>query len=151
MARSLSDAIRCPECGFPIAHLNATLAADLEQAERELRRLRRIIKARENADANKLEQSRRMPDARKVWEHWLSVFHANDAGRYKFGDKRKEVILKALGTYTVEELCEAVTGAQFSKWNMEKGVTDVTHLLVDDRAIDAHRGRYAKAREAGVV
>lgn len=126
-------------------------AEDVANAERELRRLRRILSAREREDRNRLEGAARMPDALKVWKHWLAVFHPQDGHRYKFGQRRKEVILKALGDYTVEELCEAVTGAQFSKWHVEGGFTDVATLLANDKAIDAHRGRFAKAGEAGLT
>lgn len=143
------ESVVCTECGSILEGL--VPVEDVEQAERELRRLRRILAARERDDKARIEGARRMPDALKVWNHWLSIFHPKDGHRYKFGTKRKEAILKALGDYTVEELCEAVTGAQFSRWHMEGGFTDVATLLANDKAIDAHRGRYAKAREAGVV
>lgn len=123
----------------------------LQEAERDLRIKRAQLTKLRNEDANRLEGAKRMPDALAVWNHWLSIFHPKDGHRYKFGTKRKEAILKALGDYTVEELCEAVTGAQFSRWHVEGGFTDVATLLANDKAIDAHRGRYAKAREAGVV
>ena len=139
----------CKECGCILE--GYVPVEDVEQAERELRRLRRILAAKERDDRNRLEGAARMPDALKVWNHWLSIFHPEDGHRYKFGTKRKEAILKALGDYTVEELCEAVTGAQFSRWHVENNYTDVATLLSNDKAIDAHRGRYAKAREAGAL
>lgn len=139
----------CPHCGCVLEGM--VPVEDVEQAERELRRLRRLLAARERDDKQRLEGAARMPDALAVWNHWLSVFHPTDGHRYKFGTKRKEVILKALSDYTVEELYEAVAGAQFSKWNVETGVTDVIYLVADDRTIDAHRERFRKAKERGLV
>ena len=143
------ESVVCKECGCVLEGLVPVEL--LRAAERIASSKQAQLTRLQNEDKHRLEEAARMPDAKRVWDHWLSTFHANAKARYKFGDKRKEVILKALGDYTVEELCEAVTGAQFSQWHVENGYTDVATLLANDKAIDAHRGRYAKAKEAGVV
>ena len=61
------------------------------------------------------------------------------------GEKDRKLIARHLGTYTAEELCEAIDGNADDDWARGIGKHELTWVLRDNGQIDTYRERAQKA------
>jgi hypothetical protein len=64
------------------------------------------------------------------------------------GEKDRKLIARHLGTYSPNELCEALDGNATDEWAKDKGKHELTWVLRDNGQIDTYRAKAEKAAPA---
>lgn len=96
-----------------------TLRQDLENIEKELRRLRAVNSRLQGERHQKLQANPRAADAQKVYLHYRNRLQPK--AREKCPDDRFELILARLKAFSVDELCAAIDGAVADAFVDERG------------------------------
>jgi hypothetical protein len=76
------------------------------------------------------------PGVEAVVSHYVGRFP-----KRRPGDRERRLIAKHLGTYTAEELCEAIDGNADDDWAKDKGKHELTWTLRDNGQIDTYRAK----------
>lgn len=110
--------VLCTGCESRAAQV-ARLQEDLENIEKELRRLRATISRLRGEHHKKLRANPRAADADRVYVHYREQLQPK--AREKCPDDRFQLILDRLRTFSVDELCTAIDGAVADAFTDEKG------------------------------
>jgi hypothetical protein len=110
-----SDEEGCPRCD---AHARRAegIEADLQNAEKELRRLRKALRAAETELRKQREESPEGRTAKVIFRYWITRCE-KDPKRTKLGEKRERCVIARLHNgYDATYICRAIDGLAFGAY-----------------------------------
>lgn len=132
----------CPEC----ERLHGALAAaqvDVENANLEIKRLRRALNARQIDESGRRKRHPNHEVAERLFEFWKE-----ECGhpRAQLGFKREKALLARLEQYEPREIAMAIRGAAKAAYVDEKGVRhdDIELICRDEVKLEKFIERYVR-------
>lgn len=145
--------MKCDRCSELKKHIEL-LNADLENAEKDLRKQRRALTALHTKYSKLFSEHPSAPDVKAVLTYWQQVI--SPTSKIPLDGIRAQKVLARLRDYTVWELCRAIDGCAQSDWHMGrdpktqgKAHNDLELICRDEAHVDRFIARYCppSARE----
>lgn len=129
------DVDQCPHCASALAEANQA-EFDLREAERELRRERRVSAALRQELNRRLADSPNRQAAEALFRYWAQRLEKD--GRVVFGEKRRKAVMARLNEYDAAYIARAIDGFAESFYTAPNGkrFDDLELLCRDETRVE---------------